>query len=138
MPNVFGLQTNDASISPAVFALPAAAGSTQSAAIDLGTDLFKIGQMEFSIAIPALGVGIIPNAITLTAILETSTVSNFASIVATQSAVAATGAGGVGVSATETLFRVPSNCPRYVRFKVTTGATSGDASAVSATGKVLL
>ncbi len=136
MPNIYGHQANDANLSPAAFVLPAAAStSVQSAAIDMGTDVYKIGRVEFVLSLPLLSTTIAPDTRTVTVILETSTTSVFTATVLSQSYIA-TGAGGAGIPAAEYLFRVPSNCSRYVRFKITFGASTTDGSAVSATGTV--
>jgi hypothetical protein len=136
MANEFALNLQDAALNPATFTLPAAASSsTQSAAIDLGTDTFKNARYEFELSIPALSTTIAPDTRTVTAILETSTTSNFAAIVQSQSYIY-TGAGGVGIAATKSRFRISSNTAQYARFKVTFGASTTDGSAVSATGTV--
>ena len=137
MANEFALNLQDASLNPATFALPAAASSsTQSAAIDLSTDVFKNARGEFELSIPALSTTIAPDTRTVTVLMETSTTSNFAAVVMSMQYIY-TGAGGTGIGATRSRFRVPSNCSQYVRFKVTFGASTTDGSAVSATGKVL-
>jgi hypothetical protein len=136
MPNQYGAQVTDATLNPAAFALPAAAStSTSSAAIDFGLDVFKIANLELALVIPALSTTIAPDTRTVSVLLETSTVSNFASVVAQQTVVY-TGAGGVGIAATETLFRLPSNAPRYARFTVTFGASTTTGAAFNATGTV--
>lgn len=137
MANELALNLQDASINPATFTLPASASSsTQSAAIDLGTDTFKNARYEFQLSIPALSTTIAPDTRTVTALMETSTTSNFSAIVHSQQYIY-TGAGGVGIAATKSRFRIPSNCSQYVRFKVTFGASTTDGSALSATGTVL-
>lgn len=126
----------DALINPVAFALPAAASSsTQSLGIDLGTDPFRPESLEFDLAIPALSTTIAPDTRTVTAIIETSTAANFATIDATILSKVLTGAGGAGIGVqTNTLrARPPSNCARYVRAKITFGASTTDGSAVSAT-----
>lgn len=135
MPVATPRNIQDVSLNPAAFALPAAASSsTQSAAIDLGVDVFDIENVELLLTIPALNATIAPDTRTVTAIWETSTVSNFATIDATIFSRVLTGAGGTGIPAqTDLRCRLPSNCARYVRAKVTFGASTTDGSAVSAT-----
>lgn len=135
MPVVTPRSLQDVSLNPAAFALPAAASSsTTSAVIDLGTDVFKPENMELDLAIPALSTTIAPDTRTVTAIIETSTTSNFAAVDATIFSRILTGAGGAGIAAQTTLkCRLPVNCARYVRAKVTFGASTTDGSAVSAT-----
>jgi len=43
-----------------------------------------------------------------------------------------TGAGGAGASGTSTRYRLPSDCPRYVRVRFTAAGGTGDMSAVDA------
>ncbi len=135
MAHEFARNIQDASINPVAFAMGAASASTTSTAIDLGTDIYKHGNYEFELSIPALATGIIPDASVVSLILETSTTSNFAAIVGTYTE-AVTGAGGAGIPATIARFRIPSNCPRYVRFKTTRGAGGTTAAGVNATGTV--
>lgn len=134
MANELARNIQDASLNPATFLLPAAAStSTQSAAVDLGADTFKSERIELELSVPALSTTIAPDTRTATYIVETSTVSNFASIDATIMSDVYTGAGGVGIAAKVRRVRLPSNCARYVRAKVTFGASTTDASALSAT-----
>lgn len=135
MPNEFARNIQDASINPAAFALGTASASVTSAAIDLGADVFKTANLELELSIPAHTTAIIPDASTVQSILETSTTSNFAAIVGTYSETA-TGAGAAGIPLTITRFRLPSNCPRYVRFKVTRGAGGLTAAGLNGTGTV--
>ena len=135
MANEFARNIQDASLNPATFALPSSASSsTTSAVIDFGTDTFKNGLVELDLAIPALSTTIAPDTRTVTAIIETSTTSNFAAVDATIFSKILTGAGGAGIGAQSGLrCRLPSNCARYVRAKITFGASTTDGSAVSAT-----
>ncbi len=133
MANEFARNIQDASLNPVAFVLPAAASSsTQSTGVDLGADVWKLEDIEFNINLPTLSTTIAPDTRTVTAILETSTTSNFAAIVMSQSYIL-TGAGGAGIAGADYRFRVPSNCSRYVRAKITFGASTTDGSAVSAT-----
>ena len=127
----------DASLNPAAFALPAAAStSTTSTAIDFSTDAHKSENIELELSVPALSTTIVPDTRTVTYIVETSTVSNFASIAQTILQDVQTGAGGAGVGAYLNRVRLPSGCARYVRFKVTFGASTTTGAAISATGTV--
>lgn len=127
----------DASLNPAAFALPAAAStSTTSTGIDFGADSHKPETLELELSVPALSATIVPDTRTVTYIVETSTVPNFASIAQTILQDVMTGAGGVGVSAFLKRVRLPSDCARYVRFKVTFGASTTTGAAISATGTV--
>lgn len=135
MANEFARNQQDASLNPVTFALPAAAStSTTSAVIDFGLDTVKPSNLELDLAIPALSTTIAPDTRTVTAIIETSTTSNFAAVDATIFSRILTGAGGAGIAAQTGLrCRLPSNCARYVRAKITFGASTTDGSAVSAT-----
>jgi hypothetical protein len=135
MSHEFARNIQDASLNPAAFTLPAAAStSTTSAVIDLGTDAYKPENIELDLAIPALSTTIVPDASTVTAIIETSTTSNFAAVDATIFSKILTGAGGAGVGAQTALrARLPSNSARYVRAKITFGSSTTTAAAVSAT-----
>jgi hypothetical protein len=135
MPNENSRNVQDVLVNPVPFAMGAASASTNSTTIDLGADVHKIETIEFELSIPALATGIIPDASVVSLILETSTVSNFATIEQTITKTV-TGAGGVGIPATIVRFRVPSDCPRYVRFKTTRGAGGTTAAGVNATGSV--
>lgn len=137
MANEFARNIQDASLNPATFTLPASASSsTQSAAIDFGADTFKPGNVELELSIPALSTTIAPDTRTVTAIWETSTTSNFATVARTIYSKVLTGAGGAGISASLHRCRLPSDCERYVRAKVTFGASTTDGSAVSGTATV--
>jgi hypothetical protein len=115
------------------FALPSSAStSTNSAAIDLGADAYKGENYEVSLVVGALSDTICPSTRTVTYIIETSTASSFASIDRTVFTQTYTGAGS-GVAAQDIRVRLPSNCARYVRAKVTFGASTTDGSAVAAT-----
>lgn len=135
MSQEFSRNIQDTLINPAAFAMGAASASTTSAVIDLGADIYKPENIEFELSIPALATGVIPDGSVVSMILETSTTSNFAAIVQTNTETV-TGAGGVGIGATKARFRICSDCPRYVRFKTTRGSGGTTAAAFSATGTV--
>lgn len=133
MAHEFARNLQDYSLNPAAFALPASAGSTQSTGVDLGADTVKPENVELDLSVPALNTTMVPDTRTVTYIIETSTVSNFASIAQTISTYTATGAASAGVAAYNQRVRLPSNCARYVRAKITTGASTTDCSSISAT-----
>lgn len=138
MPNKFSPNVTDKAVNPVPFAMGAASASTTSTAVDLqtvGTGSYRDGNIEFELAIPALATGIIPDGSVVSLILETSTTSNFAAITGTYTETV-TGAGGAGIAATSARFRIPSDCPRYVRFKTTRGSGGTTAAGVNATGTV--
>src|SRR5260370_42441432 len=137
MANELARNIQDASISPAAFALPAAASSsTQSTSIDFGLDTYKGERIELDLSVPALSTTIVPDTRTVSYIIETSTTSNFAAIAETLLNDVVAGAGGVGVPAYLARVRAPSNA-QFVRFRVAFGASCTTGAAVNATGKVL-
>lgn len=140
MSNEFARNVQDKAVNPAAFALPSSASSsTNSTAIDLGTaagNNFRPEAVELELSVPALSTTIVPDTRTVTYIVESSTTSNFAAIDQTLMSETATGAGGAGVGAFLKRVRLPSNCARYVRFKVTFGASTTTGAAVNATGTV--
>lgn len=127
----------DVLINPVAFALPAAAStSTNSTGIDFGADVHKSADIELELSVPALSTTIVPDTRTVNYIVETSTTSNFAAIDQTILNDQVAGAGGAGVAAYINRVRLPSDCARYVRFKITFGASTTTGAAVSATGTV--
>lgn len=121
------------------FALPSSASSStnQTTPFDLGADTLKPENVEAEISVPALSATIVPDTRTVTLIIETCAATNFSSIDQTLYSEAFAGAGGAGIGAKTKRVRLPSNCARYVRAKVTFGASTTDGSAVSATFKLL-
>lgn len=127
----------DVLVNPVAFALPAAAStSTNSTTLDLGADVHDTETVELELSVPALSTTIVPDTRTVTYIIEASTTSNFAAIDQTLLQEVATGAGGVGVGAFNKRVRLPSNCARYVRWKITFGASTTTGAAVNATPSV--
>lgn len=139
--STFLRNTKDFAVSPAAFALPASASSsTNSTNIDLETAYagnFRTEGFELELSVPALNATIVPDTRTVTYIIETSTTSNFAAVDQTLLSVVQTGASSAGVGAFLERVRIPSNCARYVRFKITFGASTTTGAAVNATGSVL-
>lgn len=119
----------------ATFALPASASSStnQATPFDLGADTFKTENVELELSVPALNATMVPDTRTTTYIIETCTATNFSTIDATLYTKTFTASGGTGVAAQVIRIRLPSNCARYIRAKVTHGASTTDSSAVSAT-----
>lgn len=132
--NEFARNIQDSAVNPVAFALPAAAStSTNSTGIDFGAGVAKHLGVELELSVPALTTTIVPDTRTVTYIIETSTDSAFGSIDQTLLSQVSTGAGGAGVGAFLERVRLPSNCARYVRAKVTFGASTTTGAAVSAT-----
>ncbi len=136
MASPIGYRTfQDASLNPATFTLPSAASaSTQSAIVDLGADTAKLESYHIELSIPSLTSTIAPSTSTVgvTYIVESSSSSTFGTTARTLCSKAIVGST-VGVVATVLRTRVPPDCERYVRGKVTFGATTTDASAVAGT-----
>ena len=135
MANEFARNIQDASLNPATFALPTtAASSTTSAAIDLGADTYKPENVEVELSVPALTSVMNPATATagVTYIVETSTTSTFAAVARTIASKNV--AGSTGPTALQALrLRLPSDCERYIRGKVTFGTTTADGSTIAAT-----
>ncbi len=137
MANELARNRQDASLNPATFALPTtllAAGSKQSASIDLGGDTYKPENIELELSIPALSDTIAPAGATggVTYAIESGTTSTFTTASRTLVSKNLVGAGS-GVAATVLRCRLPSDCERYVRARVTLATTCTDASAVAGT-----
>jgi len=116
------------------FALPASASSsTNSAVIDLGADAYKGENYEVSLSVGALSSTIVPDTRTVTYIIESSTTSAFSTVDRTVFTESYTASGGTGVSAKDIRVRLPSDCARYIRGKVTFGASTTTGAAVAAT-----
>ncbi len=136
MANEFARNIQDASLNPATFTLPSSAGtSTNSATVDIGSDVYKPEDFEVELSVPALTTTINPGTATagVTYIIESSTTSTFAAIDQTLASFNAAGSTTTATIAKLLRTRVPSNCARYIRGKVTLGATTADASALAAT-----
>jgi len=134
MANEYARNITDSTYST-TFALPSSASSStnQATPFDLGADTFKPEEVEIEMSVPALNATMAPDTRTSTYIIETCAATNFSTIDATLYTKVFTGAGGAGIGAQVIRVRLPSNCARYVRGKVTHGASTADSSAVSAT-----
>ena len=112
-------------------ALPTADGTSYSTTIDLG-DVDSVGENhELLITIPDLTVTHLPNADTLTVAVAAGAATDPTALIADTIEVL-TGGGGAGATGTTTRFRLPSDCPRYVRVRFTADGGTGDMSAVDA------
>ena len=134
----FSPNVQDRAVNPAPFALPAAASSsTNSTNIDLGTAAggnYRDGNIELELSVPALSATIIPDTKTVTYVVESSATADFASVDQTLLSEVVTGAAGAGAAAYLKRCRLPSNCARYVRFRVAFGAATTTGAALNATG----
>lgn len=136
MANPLGWRTfQDSAINPATFALPTTAStSATSAAVDLSSDTYKPDNVEVELSIPALTSVMNPAAATagVTYIIETSTTSTFAAVARTIYSKNIAGSSGA-TAAVAARCRLPSDCERYVRGKVSFGGTTADASTLAGT-----
>jgi len=118
-------------------ALPAAASSTvDGAAIDLGHSTVGdfLADCEWLLSAPAVNATMAPDTRTFTYSIIHSDNSDLSSPAIIHSGVIVqTGAGGVGAAATTARGRLPVDVKRYVGVRVVSGASTADASAVSAT-----
>lgn len=114
-------------------ALPAAAASNYSDAIDLGDQspgLSKLDDWQLEVAIPALPS--LVDAKTYTGTLQDSADNATFADIAVLAPVILTGAGGAGAAAKTQLYPLPKDLRRYVRLKNTVLTAGGDNTAVSA------
>jgi hypothetical protein len=123
-------------------ALPAAASATVNAdSIDLGNGPrgdFN-GDHEVLVSAPAVNTTMAPDTRTFTYSLHDSADnSSFAAIAGMSGVIVQTGAGGVGAAAATFRCRLPAAVRRYLRLVIVSGASTADASAVSATIELLL
>jgi len=120
------------------FALPNGAGSTYSAAIQVATvgEDF-VAMMELLITAPALAVGDLGNADTMTYIVQHSDDEAFTSPVDLYGVcLTQTGAGGIGAVAATKRVRLPTDVKPWVRLKAT-NSDANDASDKSASLSLL-
>ena len=113
--------------------LPASNTVAYTAAIDLGHDAtgrVPVGT-EILIEAPALAVGELSNAATMTYVVQHDTDSAFGTAVSLYGTVLTqTGASGAGAAAATKRVALPSDCKRYIRVAATAN-TNLDASAKS-------
>jgi hypothetical protein len=131
----FSRNLQDSQVSPAAFALPNSASTTvSSATVDLGDNYpYETERLEIGISIPALSTTIVPDTRTVTLSAQAAQDSGFSTGLITLFSQVFTGAGGNGIAAQVVRDRIPSNCPRYIRFQVAFGASTTDGSANKAT-----
>ncbi len=138
MANEFARNIKDSNFT-GTFTLPASASASTNLAtpFDLGADTFKTESIEAELSIPALNATMVPDTRTTTYIIETCAATNFSTIDQTLYSTVFTGASGAGIPAKTIRVRLPSNCARYIRAKVTHGATTADSSTITATFSLL-
>lgn len=128
---VFNRNIVDDNFNETDVALPTADGTSFSTTIDLGTAGYKGENMELLITVPDLTFTHLPNADTLTVAVAAGAATDPTALIADAIKVF-TGAGGAGATGATTRFRLPSDCPRYVRVRFTAAGGTGDMSAVDA------
>jgi hypothetical protein len=111
-------------------AMPNGAATTYSSDIDLGEIDFAGENFELLVSVPAFPVGVQANSETLTVNIVAGAAASPTTVIM-GSVIVATGAGGAGSAAASKPFRLPSDCPRYVRVQFVN--TAGDKSAYDAT-----
>lgn len=129
-PNDFNLRDADLLETKA---LPAAEStSVVTDPIDTGerTERGRLLSTAAALRVPALPVGVLPNGVTATLVIESDTAVGFGTPTTLGSKVL-TGAGGAGAGADELQITLPGDCERYVRGKVTFGAGAVDGSALT-------
>jgi hypothetical protein len=121
--------------------LPAAASATvNSLGIDLetGTRSDFVAATEVLVSAPALSTTIAPDTRTMTYRIQHDTDSAFGTAATlVDNLIVQTGAGGVGAAAATARFKLPTNVKRYIRLQIVSGASTTDASALSATMQLL-
>jgi hypothetical protein len=127
---VFNRNIVDDNFNETDVALPNGAATTYSTTIDLGTTGYKGENIELLISVPAFPVGVQANGETLTVNVVAGAATDPTTVIL-GSVIVATGAGGAGSAAAEKPFRLPSDCPRYVRVQFVN--TLGDKSTYDAT-----
>jgi len=126
----FAPNKTDAALNPAAKSLPAAAGTADTASMDLNaTGPLILRRTEFQLGVPALAVLALPNGETATYTLQDSADDTAFVAVQVLTEATQTGAGGAGAAAKTIRFSVPSDIRRYIRVRVTTSGGSGDCSA---------
>jgi len=115
--------------------LPTADGTVQTTGFDLGAMSARgafLAQCELRISSPALNTTQLPNDDTLTYSVEACDDNSSWDVVLADEVLVQTGAGGAGAAAAVARFRLPSDCPRYIRVKAIAAGGTGDISGASA------
>lgn len=120
-------------------ALPASASSTvNSSSIDLGDAVSGIPYattetINLQVLAPALTTTILPDTRTMSYVIADSADNSSFTAIGTLATQTQTGASSAGASAATYTFKLPPNTRRYVRLQITSGASTTDASATTAT-----
>jgi hypothetical protein len=123
-------------------ALPSAASTTvNGAAIDLGHSSKGdvVAPFDVKISAPAVNTTMAPDTRTFTySLIQSDNADLSAPDVINSACIVQTGAGGAGAAAATFTTRVPVDAKRYLGVRITSGASTADASTVSATLELLL
>ena len=137
----FNQNRQDANVTSAAIALPAASSTTvNSASIDLNSVAGAFHEtVEFAVVSSSatLDSTALPNGETIIYTIEQSTDDSTFTALNVISSVQMTGAGGVGDAANEDRWRAPSTVSRYIRLSSVTSGSSGDCSAATRQLKVM-
>ena len=133
MANEWTYAVEDASLNPAAFALGSAGNTTRSSQIDLGSVTnsglnARLEPLEIEIQAPALAVGELANAQTVTYALEDSATSGAGYTIVADTLLVQTGAGGVGAAAATQRVKIPSDASRYINVRAVSSAGAGNPS----------
>lgn len=131
MASEFARNIQDATLAM-LWTLPNGNAVTQTNDFDLGTDIYKPEECEFSVAIPALTEPELGAGETLTVVMAVGATPGPTTPFSTKTF---TGSAN-GLDAQDVRFRLPSNCPRYVSFLITGANGAGDMSNKQATIKL--
>jgi len=118
-------------------ALPAAAGSVQTAGIYIKPGGDFLGPAELLISAPALNTTQLPDTETMTYIVEESDDDSTYNTLH-DNALVQTGAGGAGAAAATVKVGLPTDVKKYVRVKATGSTSIGDCSGASVTMSLLM
>ncbi len=130
----FALKDADAAVNKTK-ALPNGAAAINSDGIDLGHTAkgHFLASCELLVSAPVLTTGELPDAQTMTYVVEHDTASDFASAATLlDNVIVQTGAGGAGAAAKTAQLRLPATVNQFVRVKATNSG-AGDASGKSLT-----
>jgi len=115
-------------------ALPGSAGTVYTADWDFGASIPE--GMEVEITMPDLNATQLPDTRTDKVHVCAGAAANPTTVIAAE-VIVMTGASSAGATGVTKRFKLPSDCPRYVRLAVVGGTSIGDQTAKSATARVL-
>ena len=132
-------QLSDALVNPVAVALSTASASVYTTGIDTGNYTVGPGENgdvlfegEFLISGPVLNTTQLPDTRTITYNVQASTESTFASpTYIYKTVLLQTGASSAGAAAATARFRLPTNCPEFIRVEAASGASVGASATTS-------